>query len=284
LFGCSRQVYYRGLKKENQMQVKSKAVITLVQEVRHILPRVGTRKLYHMLYKPLQELGVGRDALFAIMRANHLDIKPKRQYRTTTNSHHRFRKHKDLIKDLEITQPEQVWVSDITYIGNRTQPMYLSLITDAYSKKIVGYNVSESLAVDGSIRALKMAIKDRCYKEHDLIHHSDRGLQYCSNDYQLVLKKHHIIPSMTESYDPYANAVAERINGILKDEFMIEQVHLNKSMMQMYIKDCVERYNMVRPHYSCNMLTPYKMHMQNKIKMRTYKKSTNLQTNLQTCG
>jgi transposase InsO family protein len=284
LFGCSRQAYYRRLKKENQMQFKSKSVVALVQEVRHILPRVGTRKLYHMLYKPLQELGVGRDALFAIMKANHLDIKPKRQYRTTTNSHHRFRKHKNLIKDLEITQPEQVWVSDITYIGCRTQPMYLSLITDAYSKKIVGYNVSESLAVDSSIRALKMAIKDRCYKHHDLIHHSDRGLQYCSSDYQFVLNKYHIRPSMTESYDPYSNAVAERINGILKDEFMIEQVNLDKSMMQLYIKDCVKRYNMVRPHYSCDLLTPDEMHMQNNIKMKTYKKSKNLQTKLQIFG
>ena len=284
MFGCSRQVYYRRINKESQLQEKSQAAISMVQEVRHVLPRVGTRKLYHMLNEPLRAIGVGRDTLFAIMRANHLDIKPKRQYRTTTNSHHRFRKHKNLIESLEIKTPEQVWVSDITYIGSRANPMYLSLITDAYSKKIMGYDVSDSLAVDGSIRALKMAIKSRQYKHRSLIHHSDRGLQYCSNEYQSVLAKNKITPSMTESYDPYANAVAERINGILKDEFMIEQYDLDKSTMQLYVKDCIERYNKVRPHYSCHMLTPDRMHRQDKIQMRTYKKSVSLKASLQTYG
>lgn len=266
------------------MQKKSEETLLLVQGVRHSLPRIGTRKLYHMLHEPLQALGVGRDTLFAIMKANQLDIKPKRQYRTTTNSHHRFRKHKNLIEHLDINHPEQVWVSDITYIGTRTHPMYLSLITDAYSKRIVGYDVSSSLAVDGSLRALKMAIKTRQYKQQGLIHHSDRGLQYCSNDYQSVLRKNKIIPSMTESYDPYANAVAERVNGILKDEFMIEQYDLDIATMQLYIKDCIERYNKIRPHYSCYMLTPDKMHRQDRIKMRTYKKSRSWEKNLLTSG
>ena len=237
-----------------------------------------------MLNEPLRAIGVGRDTLFAIMRANHLDIKPKRQYRTTTNSHHRFKKHKNLIEDLVIKSPEQVWVSDITYIGSRANPMYLSLITDAYSKKIVGYDVSDSLAVDGCVRALKMAIKSRQYKHRNLIHHSDIGLQYCSNEYQSTLAKNRITPSMTESYDPYTNAVADRINGILKDEFMIEQYDLDISTMQLYVKDCIERYNKVRPHYSCYMLTPDKMHQQNRIKMRTYKKSESLKASLQTFG
>ncbi len=266
------------------MQHKSLTTISLVQEVRQVLPRVGTRKLYHMLNEPLRAIGVGRDSLFTIMKANHLDIKPKRQYRTTTNSHHRFRKYRNLIEDLEISYPEQVWVSDITYIGTRNKPMYLSLITDAYSKKIVGYDVSESLAVDGSVRALKMALRGRQYKQQSLIHHSDRGLQYCSNEYQAILKKHNITPSMTESYDPYANAVAERINGILKDEFMIDQFHMNKQMKQVYIKDCVKRYNMIRPHYSSYMLTPNKMHQQNKIKIRKYKKSISFKASLKTNG
>ncbi|MDD2243611.1 MAG: DDE-type integrase/transposase/recombinase [Dysgonamonadaceae bacterium] len=122
-----------------------------------------------------------------------------------------------------MNKPEQLWVSDITYVVSRTIPMYLSLVTDAYSKKIMGYNLSETLAVEGSLKALKMALKEWRYRTHPLIHHSDRGLQYCNNEYQSVLKRNNIIPSMTESYDPYVNAVAERVNGILKDEFMIEK-------------------------------------------------------------
>jgi len=135
------------------------------------MPRIGTRKLYYMLQARLMELGVGRDRLFAILKANHMLIKPKRTYHITTNSHHRFRKHKNLIESLDIRRPEQVWVSDITYIGTRKHPIYLALVTDSYSKKIVGYNVSESLATEESSLALKMAIRQRSYGEEELIHH-----------------------------------------------------------------------------------------------------------------
>ncbi len=282
--GGSRQVYYRRKKRESVLQQKSAEVVSLVQQVRHQLPRVGTRKLYHMLYKPLRAINIGRDALFSIMKSNHLDIKPKRQYRVTTNSHHRFRKHKNLIEELDVNQPEHVWVSDITYVGSRTEPLYLLLVTDAYSKKIMGHDLSDSLAVDSSLRALKKAVKARKYKDRPLIHHSDRGLQYCSNEYQAVLKRNRLTPSMTESYDPYANAVAERVNGILKDEFMIERYSRDKHFMECYVKDCIDKYNTLRPHYSCHMLTPEEMHRQNKIKIRTYKKSTNLKASLQISG
>jgi len=265
------------------MQSKAQEAVSLVQEVRHQLPRIGTRKLYNMLYEPLRKLNIGRDCLFGIMKANHLDIKPKRQYHITTNSHHRFRKHKNLIEELEINKPEQVWVSDITYVGSRANPMYLSLVTDAYSKKIMGYDLSDSLAVEGSLRALKKALRGRKYKKRPLIHHSDRGLQYCSNEYQDVLKRNHITPSMTESYDPYANAVAERVNGILKDEFMIEKYVLSKTLKERYIKESIEKYNRLRPHYSCHMLTPEQMHKQDSIKIRTYKKATSLKASLQRC-
>ena len=163
LFGGSRQVYYRRVKSEATNNLKAGEAISLDQGIRHQLPRVGTRKLYHMLQEPLQALGVGRDSLFTIMKANHLDIKPKWQYRVTTNSHHRFRKHKNLIEDLEVIKPEQVWVSDITYVGSRKRPLYLSLVTDAYSKRIMGYDISDSLAVGSSLKALKMALKGRRY-------------------------------------------------------------------------------------------------------------------------
>lgn len=160
-------------------------------------------------------------------------------------------------------------VSDITYIGSRGSHTYLCLVTDAYSKKIVGYDLSDSLSAEGSIRALKMAVKQKGSGEPP-IHHSDRGLQYCCDGYQRLLGKHGIKCSMTESYDPYANAVAERVNGILKDEFMLEEYRADMKTMKKLIKESVEIYNTMRPHYSCFMLTPEQMHQQSEIKMRTY--------------
>lgn len=234
------------------------------------MPRLGTRKIYHMLEPSLEPLHVGRDKLFSILKANNMLIKPKRNYRITTDSHHRFRKHKNLIENMLLKQPEQVWVSDITYIGGRDRNCYLALVTDAYSKKIMGYDVSNSLATEGSLRALNMAIKQRIYKE-SLIHHSDRGLQYCSIDYQQVLKKKNIMPSMTESYDPYANAIAERVNGILKQEFLLEDYQVNIQTMKLLVKEAIVIYNTKRPHWSCYMKTPEQMHKQNSVKIRTYK-------------
>ena len=234
------------------------------------MPRIGTRKIYHMLELPLRALHVGRDKLFSILKANNMLIKPKRNYRITTDSHHRFRKHKNLIENIPLDQPEQVWVSDITYIGGRDRNCYLALVTDAYSKKIMGYDVSNSLATEGSLRALNMAIKQRMYKK-DLIHHSDRGLQYCSRDYQKILQKKNIKPSMTESYNPYANAIAERVNGILKQEFLLEDYQVNIQTMKLLVKDAIHIYNNKRPHWSCYMKTPEQMHKQDCVKIKTYK-------------
>lgn len=235
------------------------------------MPRIGTRKLYYLLEHELKELNVGRDKLFKILKANQLLIKPKRKYHITTNSHHRFRKHKNQIKDLEFIRPEQVWVSDITYIGNRKNPSYLALITDAYSKKIVGYHVSDSLNVSGSLSALEMALKKREYGKQPIIHHSDRGLQYCSNEYQGVLEKNGILPSMTEQYDPYENAIAERINGILKQEFDIDKYNTNLEIKTKLVQNTIDIYNNFRPHLSNYMLTPNQMHKQNSIKRKKYK-------------
>jgi transposase InsO family protein len=206
-------------------------------------------------------------------------IKPKKNYRITTDSHHRFRKHKNLISDMRLTHPEQVWVSDITYIGGRGRNCYLALVTDAYSKKIMGYDVSSSLATEGSLRALNMAIKQQKYK-NKTIHHSDRGLQYCSNDYQRVLKKKKIIPSMTESYNPYANAIAERVNGILKQEFLLEDYQVDIQTMKLVVADAVRIYNTKRPHWSCYMKTPEQMHSQDGIEIKTYKKPTRSKASL----
>ena len=279
LLGLSRQVYYRSKHSSIKKRERANQVIELVQDIRSTMPRIGTRKLYYLLYDSLREMGVGRDKLFSILKANHLLIKPKRNYRITTNSHHRFRKHKNLIVDLPLTHAEQVWVSDITYIGGRSRNCYLALVTDAYSKKIMGYDVSGSLETEGALRALKMAIKQKKYK-NKLIHHSDRGLQYCSNEYQNTLKKKKIIPSMIESYDPYANAIAERVNGILKQEFLLEDYKVDIKTMQLLVKEAVHVYNTQRPHWSCYMKTPEQMHNQTEVRIRTYKKANSSKASL----
>jgi transposase InsO family protein len=260
---------------------KAEQAVCMVLEVRGQMPRIGTRKLYYILQKRLKEIGIGRDKLFSILKANHLDIVPKRSYRTTTNSHHRFHKHKNLVGQLQLTRPEQVWASDITYVGSRQRHNYLALVTDAYSKKVVGYDLSNTLGVEGTLRALKMAVKQRMYNNEALIHHSDRGIQYCSDNYQKLLGKQKITCSMTESHDPYANAVAERVNGILKDEFQLEQYDVDTKTMKKLVKESVNIYNTKRPHYSCYMLTPEQMHRQRGVKIRTYKKTDGFKASLE---
>jgi transposase InsO family protein len=271
LFGIDRQVYYRKIKRRIIKQDKATLVVKMVIEIRTQMPRIGSKKLYYLLNNDLKMLKIGRDKFIDILRANHLLIVPKRSYHVTTNSHHRFRKYKNQLLDLQINKPEQVWVSDITYIGKREKPCYLSLITDAYSKKIVGYNVSDNLNTQSSLIALRLAVKQRKNKEIPLIHHSDRGLQYCSKEYQKILTKNEIQPSMTQNSDPYENAVAERINGILKQEFYIDKYNKDLPIMKQIIKETVEIYNGKRPHLSNHMLTPNQMHQQNKLIMKTYK-------------
>jgi len=273
LIGIDRQVYYRAQNRLQHKQLISSKVLELVLNIRKKMPRLGTKKLYYKLRDVLVKLKVGRDKLFDILRANGLLIKPNRQYHVTTNSHHRFRKHRNLVENLEIQRPEQVWVSDITYVGQRDKPMYLCLVTDAYSKKIMGYDLSNSLGAQGAVLALKMAIKNLQYPKVNLIHHSDRGVQYCCDAYQDLLNKTGIQCSMTEKYDPYQNAVAERINGILKQEFILDFAISNIDLMERLIKNAIEIYNVERPHYSNFMLTPELMHQQAAIQMRTYKKT-----------
>jgi putative transposase len=271
LFGIDRQVYYRKIKRRIIKQDKAALVLKMVLEIRTQMPRIGSKKLYYMLNYNLKTLKIGRDKFIDILRANHLLVVPKRSYHITTNSHHRFRKYKNQLLDLHIYKPEQVWVSDITYIGKREKPCYLSLITDAYSKKIVGYNVSDNLNTQSSLVALKLAVKQRRNKEMPLIHHSDRGLQYCANEYQKILSKNEIQPSMTQNSDPYENAVAERINGILKQEFYIDKYNKDLTVMKQIIKETIHIYNEKRPHLSNHMLTPNQMHEQSKLIMKTYK-------------
>ena len=271
MFGINRQIYYRSTKRSRTSKNKAEQVVELVENIRMKMPKIGGRKLYFMLNEPLKTLKIGRDKFFNILKANHLLITPKRRYHITTNSHHRFRKHKNLVLDYQITKPNQVWVADITYIGNRKNPSYLSLITDAYSKKIVGHYVAENLTTEGSLLALKKAINTTELKELSLIHHSDRGLQYCSDEYQKILEKNNISCSMTQNSDPYENAVAERINGILKQEFNIDKFDVETKIKRKIVEESIEIYNELRPHFSNHYLTPNQMHKQEKLKIKTYK-------------
>lgn len=282
LFGIDRQVYYRSTRRKEGLQSKAAQVVAMITEIRTAMPRIGARKLYYLLGDRLQAMKVGRDKFFDILRANHLLIQPKRSYHITTDSHHRFRKHKNLVLEMPVNRPEQLWVSDITYIGKREKPCYLNLVTDAYSKKIMGYCVADNMDTQSSVMALKMAVKNRKDNETSLIHHSDRGVQYCADNYQKVLLKNNIRCSMTNNGDPYENAVAERVNGILKQEFMIDTYYADINIMRKIVKEAIEVYNNQRPHYSNYMLTPSQMHNQSDIQIRTYKRKNSSKNELAT--
>jgi len=210
----------------------------------------------------LQGVSYGRDRLFDLLRSKNLLIKPLRSYTKTTYSKHWLKKYSNLIQHKRVTAPNQVWVSDITYIRTDQGYNYLSLVTDKFSRKIVGYDLSESLKAEGAMRALQMAI-DQEEPQPGLIHHSDRGLQYCCYEYQQLLRDHQIQPSMTEQYDPYENALAERMNGMLKTEFLLEDGFPNSRLARFAIEEAIDTYNSLRPHLSLDMKTPQEIH-QNK--------------------
>jgi len=190
----------------------------------------------------------------------------------TTNSKHWLRKYPNLIKSIYLKRPEQLWVADITYIDTIDGNAYLHLVTDAYSKQIMGYELCSNMEATSTLKALKLALSKRKYKASELIHHSDRGLQYCSKLYTDCLKENGIKISMTENGDPYENAVAERVNGILKDEFGLSDKFENIMQAKELTSQSIKIYNELRPHLSCSMLTPNQMHLQDKIKLISYKK------------
>jgi len=232
----------------------------LVQTIRMDMPRIGTRKLYYLIKKDLDQLHIkiGRDGLFDYLRSENMLIKPEKSYTKTTNSKHWLKKYPYLLKNIKIERPEQVFVSDITYIKSRKRTHYLSLITDAYSRKIMGYKLSDDMSTENVVQALKEALKQR-KSSSQLIHHSDRGLQYCSSIYQKELKTSSIIPSMTEGYDCYQNALAERINGILKQEFLLHKCNTGEELGKL-VTESIDTYNNKRPHLSLNMKTPNFIH------------------------
>jgi len=232
----------------------------MVQDIRMQMPRLGTRKLYCLLKSKFDEsnIKIGRDAFFNYLRLENMLIKPKKNYIRTTNSKHWLRKYPNLMKEVKIERPEQVFVSDITYIKSRERTHYLSMITDAFSRKIMGHKLSDNMSSENVVHALKMAINQR-KTNSPLIHHSDRGLQYCSSIFQLELNRNTIKPSMTDGYDCYQNALAERMNGILKQEFLIQTCNTGKEL-EVLIDESINIYNKIRPHLSLNMKTPNFIH------------------------
>lgn len=247
---------------------------------------LGGRKLYYMLQKQIEQhsIKMGRDALFTLLRENHLLIRKRRRKVNTTWSYHFFRKYPNLIKGLTPTAPNQLWVSDITYLKTQQGFLYLSLITDAYSRKIVGYHLSSNLESVNTLKALQMAI-NTAQPSEGLIHHSDRGIQYCTHEYVSLLNQHGIRISMTESGDPIDNAIAERMNGIIKNEYLLNQPITNQNHAMKLLDQAVLLYNKHRPHLSCNMHTPEDVH-QNRLPTKRiwktyYRKKSNIVNQLQ---
>ncbi len=260
LFGISRQAVYQSRQRAECRLAELSKIRPLVENIRMQMPRLGTRKLYYLLKSDFDKEGikVGRDALFDYLRREQLLIKPKKNYTKTTNSRHWLRKYPNLLKGRKAVRPQEVLVSDITYIKSRERTHYLSLVTDAFSRKIMGYHLSDDMAAEDVVKALKMAVRKR-KDQKELIHHSDRGLQYCSAVYQTELTKNQITPSMTDGYDCYQNALAERINGILKTEFLIEKCN-NRKDLEKLIKQSVDTYNNLRPHLALKYQTPNFVH------------------------
>jgi putative transposase len=204
---------------------------------------------------------IGRDAMFNLLsKQGMLITKRKRRGCITTLSRHRFKKYPNIIRDFIPLAPNQLWVSDITYIHLSNGFAYLSLITDAYSRKIVGFYLSETLSAQGSLKALKMAIANNPNRA-GLIHHSDRGVQYCCDKYVKLLTDKGIKISMTENGDPLENAIAERVDGILKQE-LLDEVFPNFKIAQEEIAIACSTYNHLRPHGSINNPKPMEAHMQ----------------------
>jgi transposase InsO family protein len=241
--------------------MEKEIIIEMVREERRHQPRMGGKKLYYLYKDKLHNISphLGRDKFFCILREFGMLVKRKHSYTKTTNSYHHFYKHKNLIKDITISRPNQVWVTDITYLRVEFGFVYLSLITDKYSRKIVGWYLSDSLGIEGSIRALRKALST-VRERRGIIHHSDRGIQYCSNPYTQLLAKHKMLISMTEENHCYENSLAERVNGILKDEYMLDSIFKSFSQAQQACNQAIDMYNNRRPHWALKFKTPQEIH------------------------
>lgn len=264
LFGRTRQAYYKHIHFVEETLASEEIILEAVKHIRtkaHT-QRWGARKLKELVNEELFPMGirVGRDHLFDLLRENGMLVRTRKRKFFTTQSHHWLHKYDNLIQNMKLTDVNQLWVADITYIKSQEHVYYLYLITDAYSQKIVGWHLSEDLKACSAVVALKMALKTNQGRIDKLIHHSDRGVQYCSEEYVTLLERHQIDISMTKPGSPQENAIAERINGILKDEWLYDASFENLRQGKITVKKIIAVYNSYRPHNSLGNKTPEQIH------------------------
>ena len=275
LFGKTRQAYYRHLNYKYVEMATEEIVLSLVYEYRSEMGRIGCRKLQHLINSRLPEdMKVGRDALYSLLERNSLLHKRRHKSVRTTWSNHWMHKYPNLITGVIPTASNQIWVSDITYIETVNDGfMYLHLVTDLYSRKVMGWCLSPTLHAEHTLKALEMAIRNAGCNLTGLIHHSDRGCQYCSERYVSLLKSSGMLISMTQSGDPLENAVAERVNGIIKNEWLMHENIMDGNIALKRISEIINIYNNIRPHASLNYLTPESAYTENGILERKWKNS-----------
>ena len=268
--GLSRQAYNKRQRSEEREAIRAEFVIREVVKIREVQKRLGTRKLYHMTRPFLGEhsIKMGRDRFNELLRDNSLLVRKRRLRKPRTTFSWPWKRYPNLIREYVPTQANQVWVSDITYVRLSEGFAYLSLITDAYSRKIVGYKLSRDLGAKGCAAALRMALRNNPQRD-SLIHHSDRGTQYHSAVYTKMLGPQ-IRISMTENGDPLENAIAERVNGILKSELLEKRFESFRDARDK-IDEAVSTYNHLRPPLSIDMLTPAEAHIRNGELKRRWK-------------
>jgi transposase InsO family protein len=273
LFGKSRQAYYEQVWHEEKERFQDAIIVDLVKHERRVARRIGGRNLYQILKAELEtrQIFIGRDRFFDVLRQNDLLVKRRRRRTVTTLSRHTLPLYPNLVKELQVVQAEQLWVSDITYIRVGEGCCYLILITDAYSHQVVGWNFGHSMDAAFCLEALHKALASRQYPQRELMHHSDRGLQYCSKLYTDALKTKGILISMTENGDPLENAIAERMNGILKDSFEMDRTFSSFEEALQFIEEAIRYYNERRPHSSCDKLTPKEAHRRTGILKKHWK-------------
>ena len=276
VFGLTKQGYYQRIKREIKRAERNRFILMQVANIRQELPRSGTRKLLIYLREALEEAGVkiGRNALFDLLRSHDMLVKRTRRFHITTDSRHGFKKSPNLIKDIEITHSEQAIAGDITYLKTDDGYAYLAILTDLYSKKIVGYCVDDNMRVELVKQALNMAHKNKMFNGVESIHHSDRGIQYCCPDYKQFADKLGFKMSNTQQYDPYENAVAERVNETLKYEFGLKRKFVNLKELKKAVAQAVWIYNNKRVHWSLGLKTPQEVHQScDSMKYKSYSKA-----------
>lgn len=275
LFGLSRQAYYDSLKRKKKQDDQGQLLLKKVKKIREHLPGTGTRRLHHLTVSYRKKYGIkmGRDKMHELLRQENMHIIFRNRRTRTTYSDHSYVRYKNLTQDLEVTAINQLFVSDITYIPVGNRFAYLNLVTDAYSRKIVGWHLHKSLHAEGTLKALKMALAQKGeHLPYQIIHHSDRGVQYCCNKYVNMLKKNNILISMTNTPDPLENPLAERMHRTLKEEFRLERGFPTFEQAQEAVARTIFIYNHKYPHGSLGYLTPNQVHNGRKPGKKKWKK------------